>query len=52
MKKSTPKLALRPQTLRVLTADDRGRVAGGFIMQDTIIIRTGGIIQGPTQDGR
>lgn len=51
MKRSTPKLALRPQTLRVLTAEDRGRVAGGFIMQDTIIVPTSRVIGVPAQDG-
>ena len=49
--KKTPakKLALRSQTVRALTAMDVGSVAGGlvqpalhgFIMQDTVIIRTG-----------
>jgi hypothetical protein len=53
MKRSTPhKLALRPQTLRLLAlaGDELDRVAGGgvepvvngFIMKDTIILRTGG----------
>jgi hypothetical protein len=51
MKKSTPhKLTLQGQTIRLLTPDVLGRVAGGahdpvangFIMKDTIIIRTGG----------
>jgi hypothetical protein len=51
MKRVTPhKLALRPQILRVLADDQLDRVAGGgveriangFIMKDTIIIRTGG----------
>jgi hypothetical protein len=55
MKKSTrSKLALRSQTLRVLGHDALSQVAGGqigpaqvpapagFIMKDTIIIRTGG----------
>jgi hypothetical protein len=51
MKRSTThKLALRPQILRLL-ADDRldhiagggaERVVNGFIMKDTIIVRTGG----------
>ena len=49
MKKSTTnKLALRTQTLRLLTSDALGRVAGGFIMKDTIIIRTGGNVAAPT----
>jgi hypothetical protein len=51
MKRSTPhKLALRPQTLRLLANDGLDRVAGGaaervvngILMKDTIIIRTGG----------
>jgi hypothetical protein len=51
MKKVTPhKLALRPQTVRLLADDNLDRIAGGgaprvvdgFIMKDTIIIRTGG----------
>jgi len=50
MKRSTPqKLALRPQTVRLLASEELDRVAGGaerivngFIMKDTIIIRTGG----------
>jgi hypothetical protein len=48
MKKSTTKLALRTQTIRLLTNDALGRVPGGvevpangFIMQDTVIIQTG-----------
>jgi hypothetical protein len=51
MKRSTThKLALRPQTLRLLANDELDRIAGGgaervvngFIMKDTIIIRTSG----------
>jgi hypothetical protein len=53
MKKSTPsKLALRVQTIRLLTPETLDGVVGGvagpapivpgFIMKDTIIIRTGG----------
>lgn len=51
MKRSTThKIALRPQTLRLLASDELDRVAGagaerivnGFLMKDTIIIRTGG----------
>jgi hypothetical protein len=51
MKRSTThKLALRPQTLRLLASDKLDHIAGGgaepvvlgFIMKDTIIIRTGG----------
>jgi hypothetical protein len=49
MKKSTPpKLALNAQTIRRLTAETLDRIAGGnvepvangFIMKDTIIVRT------------
>jgi len=50
MKKSTHKLALHSQTLRWLTDGALDRVAGGkpepaadgFIMKDSIIVRTGG----------
>lgn len=50
MKKTTSKLALRTETIKLLDAADLGRVVGGtlppiskgFIMKDTIIIRTGG----------
>lgn len=51
MKKSTSrKLALGAQTIRLLTSEKLDRIAGGnlqpiangFIMKDTIIIRTGG----------
>ena len=50
MKKTTsPKLSLRTQTIRQLSTDALGQVAGGFIMKDTIIIRTsGGIIMKDT----
>jgi len=52
MKRSTNKLALRAQTLRLLTSNALGAVAGGgnepaptgFIMKDTIIIRTSGVV--------
>jgi hypothetical protein len=48
MKKPTPKkLTMRAQTLRVLGPDTYGQVAAGFIMKDTIIIRTGGIAPAP-----
>ena len=41
MKKSTSnKLTLRTQVIRQLTPDVLDRVAGGFIMKDTVIIRT------------
>lgn len=53
MKKlTTHKLALRTQTVRLLAPEALDRVAGGFIMQDTIIIRTSGIVPGPTEAGR
>jgi hypothetical protein len=50
MKKSTRKLALHVQTIRVLTDEALDGVAGGnlepaphgILMKDTIIIRTGG----------
>jgi hypothetical protein len=49
MKKSTThKLALRTQTLRQLSQDALAGVAGGFLMKDTIIIRTSGVVAGPT----
>ena len=51
-KPTTPKLALRTQTLRLLAPETLDRVAGGFIMKDTIIIRTSGIVPGPTEAGR
>lgn len=41
------KLELRPQTIRLLTDEALSRVAGGFIMKDTIIIRTGGVVPEP-----
>jgi len=53
MKKTTPKLALRPHTIAVLDTAALGRVVGGslaaagldpavpgFIMKDSIIVRT------------
>ena len=49
MKKTTrPKLSLRTQTVRLLSNDALGHVAGGFIMKDTIIIRTSGRIEQDT----
>ena len=39
-KSSTKNLTLHTQTIRVLTNEALDRVAGGFIMKDTIIIRT------------
>lgn len=53
MHKPTPdKLALRPQTLRLLTDEALGRVAGGFLMKDTIIIRTGAVAPAPAARDR
>jgi hypothetical protein len=53
MHKSTPsKLALRPQTLRLLTEEALGCVAGGFIMKDTVIVRTGAVAPAPTARDR
>jgi hypothetical protein len=40
-KKSNRKLVLRTQTLRTLTEENLRTVVGGFIMRDTVIIRTG-----------
>jgi hypothetical protein len=51
-KPTTAKLALRTQTLRLLAPEALDRVGGGFIMKDTIIIRTGGIVEGPIEAGR
>jgi hypothetical protein len=49
MKKTTrPKLSLGTQTVRVLSTEALGHVAGGFIMKDTIIIRTSGNIMQDT----
>jgi hypothetical protein len=50
MKRSTHKLALRPQTIRLLANDELDRAAGGgterlvngIIMKDTIIVWTSG----------
>jgi hypothetical protein len=60
MKKSiASKLTLRTETIRLLADDVLGRVAGGnepiengFIMKDSIIIRTGGIVRAPTEGCR
>ncbi|HEU4729575.1 MAG TPA: hypothetical protein VFT22_16870 [Kofleriaceae bacterium] len=60
MKKSTTyKLVLRSQTIRQFATEALDCIAGGgepvdngFIMKDTIIIRTGGIVSAPLQDGR
>jgi hypothetical protein len=53
MKKSTHKLSLRAQTIRLLSNNALGRAAGGnpqpaqtgFIMQDSVIVQTGFIMQ-------
>jgi len=42
MKKRKPKLTLKHETIVHLTDDQLARAGGGFIMKDTIIIRTGG----------
>ena len=61
MKKSTTsKLTLRAQTLRLLTSEEHHQVGGGngepavpgFIMKDTIIIRTSGFAPVPTEGCR
>ena len=53
MKKSNAsKLALRTQVIRQLTNDVLARVEGGFIMKDTIIIRTSGVVAAPTEGCR
>ena len=60
MKKSTSKLALRTQTIRLLTSEALDHIVGGvagepaapgFIMRDTIIIKTSGIVA-PADGGR
>ena len=53
MKKSTHKLSLRAQTIRLLSNNALGRAAGGnpdpaqngFLMQDTVIVATGFIMK-------
>jgi hypothetical protein len=53
MKKSTHKLSLRAQTIRLLSNNALGRAAGGnphpaqngFIVQDTVIVPNGFIMQ-------
>lgn len=60
MKKSTHKLALNSQTLRWLTDGALDHVAGGspepaadgFIMKDSIIVRTGVVATAPGAGGR
>jgi hypothetical protein len=44
MTKTTRKLVLRTETISPLTQEALRGVGGGFIMKDTIIIRTGGIV--------
>lgn len=56
---TTRKLALRSQTLRSLTGEALGQIAGGnpepvvtgFIMKDTSFVRTSGLVA-PADDGR
>lgn len=49
MTRSTRKLHLRSETLKPLTDEALRRVGGGFIMKDSIIVRTSTRIeQGPT----
>jgi len=61
MKKSTTKkLTLRAQTTRLLTNEALDGIAGGnleapangFIMKDSIIVRTGGVAPALTEDCR
>jgi hypothetical protein len=49
MNRSTRKLHVRTETLRPLTDDALRHVAGGFIMRDSVIVRTSGrVVTGPT----
>jgi hypothetical protein len=56
MKKYNSKLTLRGQTIRILSSEALGRVPGGnlepieqgFIMKDSVIIRTSGLVQSPS----
>lgn len=53
MKKTTRKLALRTETIRSLTHEALTDVVGGFLMKDTIIIRTGNpVVAGPSDGCR
>ena len=59
MKKSTTRLTLRTQTIRLLTSEALHRAGGGaepvvpgFIMKDTIIIRTSGLAPAPAPSDR
>lgn len=45
--KDAPKLRLRRETLRVLSSDDLTQVAGGFIMRDSVIVRTSRVVAPP-----
>jgi hypothetical protein len=44
MTRSTRRLVLRTETISPLTQEALRGVVGGFIMQDTIIIRTSGVV--------
>jgi hypothetical protein len=44
LKTTRPKLSLRTQTVRQLSTEALGQVGGGFIMKDTIIVKTSGRI--------
>jgi hypothetical protein len=49
MNRSTRTLRVRTETLRPLTDDTLRHVAGGFIMRDSVIVRTSGrAVTGPT----
>lgn len=49
MNRSTRMLRVRTETLRPLTDDTLRHVAGGFIMRDSVIVRTSGrAATGPT----
>ena len=59
MKKSTTRLTLRTQTIRQLTSEALHQAGGGvepvvtgFIMKDTIIIRTSGVVASPSESCR
>ena len=44
MTKSTRTLVLRTETISPLTQEALRGVGGGFIMRDSVIVRTGGIV--------
>jgi hypothetical protein len=46
-KQAPRQLRLKRETLRVLSADDLAAVAGGFIMKDSVIVRTSGRVALP-----